>query len=78
MNKFKQVLTKDWEILCLKGQQMDKDKGNEREISCTSVARKQSFVWTYLEEDGHLRRYAHDSCSSTQGCHVGRKKKKGG
>jgi len=38
------------------------------------MAGKQSFVWTYLEEDGHLRRYAHDSCSSTQGCHVGRKK----
>ena len=33
MNKFKQVLTKDWEILCLKGQQMDKARGNEREIS---------------------------------------------
>ena len=31
MNKFKQVLTKDWEILCLKGQQMDKARGNERE-----------------------------------------------
>ena len=39
------------------------------------MAGKRSFVWTYLEEDGHLRRYAHDSCSSTQGCHVGRKKK---
>ena len=38
------------------------------------MARKWSFVWTYLEEDGHLRRYAHDSCSSTQGCHVGRRK----
>ena len=32
MNKFKQVLTRDWEILCLKGQQMDKARGNEREI----------------------------------------------
>ena len=31
MNKFKQVLTKDWEILCLKGQQMDKARDNERE-----------------------------------------------
>ena len=31
-------------------------------------------MWTYLEEDGHLRRYAHDSCSSTQECHVGRRK----
>ena len=40
------------------------------------MARKRSFVWTYLEEDGHLRRYAHDSCSSTQGCHVGRKKRR--
>ena len=33
MNKSKQVLTKDWEILCLKGQQMDKARGNERDIS---------------------------------------------
>ena len=33
MNKFKQVLTKDWEILCLNGQHMDKARGNEREIS---------------------------------------------
>ena len=33
-------------------------------------------MWTYLEEDGHLRRYAHDSCSSTQGCHIGRKKRR--
>ena len=40
------------------------------------MARKRSFVWTYLEEDGHLRRYAHDSCLSTQGCHVGRKKRR--
>ena len=31
---------------------------------------------SYLEEDGHLRSYAHDSCSSTQGCHVGRKKRR--
>ena len=28
-----QVLTRDWEILCLEGQQMDKARGNEREIS---------------------------------------------
>ena len=40
------------------------------------MAGKRSFVWTYLEEDGHLRRYAHDSCSSTQECHVGRKKRR--
>jgi len=40
------------------------------------MAGKWSFVWTYLEEDGHLRRYTHDSCSSTQGCHVGRKKRR--
>ena len=38
------------------------------------MAGKRSFVWTYLEEDGHLRRYAHDSCSSTQECHVGSRK----
>ena len=31
MNKSKQVLTKDWENLCLEGQQMDKARGNERE-----------------------------------------------
>ena len=36
---------------------MDKARGNERGI----MARKWSFVWTYLEEDGHLRRYAQDS-----------------
>ena len=33
MNKSKQVLTKDWEILCLGGQQMDKARGNEREAA---------------------------------------------
>ena len=38
------------------------------------MAGKWSFVWTYLEEDGYLRRYAHDSYSSTQECHVGRTK----
>ena len=53
---------------------MDKARGNEREDKLLLMAGKRSFVWTYLEEDGHLRRYAHDSCSSTQGCHVGRRK----
>ena len=40
------------------------------------MAGKWSFVWTSLEEDGHLRRCAHNSCSSTQGCHIGRKKRR--
>ena len=31
-------------------------------------------MWTYLKENGHLRRYAQDSCSSTQECHVGSRK----
>ena len=44
---------------------MDKARDNER---------NGLFVWTYLEEDGHLRRYAQDSCSSTQECHIGRRK----
>ena len=52
---------------------MDKARDNERD-KLLIMAGKWSFVWTYLEEDGHLRRYAHDSCSSTQGCHVGRRK----
>ena len=52
---------------------MDKARGNERD-KLLIMAGKQSFVWIYLEEDGHLGRYAHDSCSSTQGCHVGRRK----
>ena len=57
---------------------MDKARGNEREISCSFTALKQSFVWAYLKDDGHLRGYSHDSCSSTQGCHVGRKRIKWG
>ena len=57
MNKFKQVLTKDWEILCLKGQQMDKARGNKREISRSLMARKQSFASAYLKGDSHLRGY---------------------
>ena len=47
--------------------------GNEREISCSLIAVKWSFVWTYLKEGGHLRKYSQDSCSNTQGCHVGRR-----
>ena len=31
MNMSKQVLTRDWEILCLKRQQMDKARSNERD-----------------------------------------------
>jgi len=49
MNKFKQFLTKEWEILCLKGQQTDKAMGNQREISGSYMARKQSFVCTFLK-----------------------------
>ena len=52
---------------------MDNARGNEIEISCRLMVRKQSFVWAYLEEDGHLRGYSHDSCSSAQGCHVGKR-----
>jgi len=36
---------------------MDKARGNEREINRGLMARKQSFVWAYLEEDSHLRGY---------------------
>ena len=36
---------------------MDKARGNEREISQSLMARKQSFVWAYLEGDSHLRGY---------------------
>ena len=36
---------------------MDKAKGNKREISQNLMARKQSFVWAYLEGDSHLRGY---------------------
>ena len=50
--------------------------GQQERDKLLIMAGKRSFVWTYLEEDGHLRRYAHDSCSSTQGCHIGRKKRR--
>jgi len=32
-------------------------RSNDREISCSLMARKQSFVWAYLEGDSHLRGY---------------------
>ena len=38
---------------------MDKARGNEKEREVKLrrlMARKQSFVWAYLKEDGHLRR----------------------
>ena len=44
----------------------------ERHISGSSIARKQSFVWTYLKGDSHLRGCSHDTYPSTQECHVGR------
>ena len=66
-----QVLAKGCEILL--GAQMDKAREKERD-KLLIMARKRYFVWTYLEEGGHLRRYAHDACSSTQGCHIDRKK----
>jgi len=36
---------------------MDKAKGNEKERSQNLMARKQFFVWAYLEGDSHLRKY---------------------
>ena len=51
-------------------------QGQQERDKLLIMAGKLSFVWTYLEEDGHLRRYAHDSCSSTQMSH--RQEKKGG
>ena len=38
---------------------MDKARGKEGLISQRLMARKQSFVWAYLEEDSHLRGYLH-------------------
>ena len=77
-NKSRQVLGKGREIFCLEdtdGQVLaDKTRGIEREISCCSWPGSGLFVWTYLKENGHLRRYAQDSCSSTQECHVGSRK----
>ena len=32
-------------------------RGNEKEISSSLMARKQSFVWAHLEGDSHLRGY---------------------
>ena len=32
-----------------------RERGREREISQSLMARKQSFVWAYLEGDSHLR-----------------------
>ena len=52
MNKSKQVLTKDWEILCLEGQQMDKERDNERQAAaqwpgnsllCELISRKKAI-----------------------------------
>ena len=34
-----------------------RERGREREISQSLVARKQSFVWAYFEEVSHLRGY---------------------
>ena len=34
---------------------MGKARGNEREISQNLMARKQSFMWAYLEGDSYLR-----------------------
>ena len=34
---------------------MDRARDNEREISQSLMAKKQSFVWAYLEGDSHLR-----------------------
>ena len=51
-------------------------QGQQERDKLLIMAGKRSFVWTYLEEDGHLRRYTHDSCSSTQECHIGRKKRR--
>ena len=53
---------------------MDKAMGQQERDKLLIMAGKRSFVWTYLEEDGLLRKYAHDSCSSTQECHVGSRK----
>ena len=39
----------------VRGTQMNKAR-DEREISLRLMARKQSFVYAYLEEDGHLKR----------------------
>ena len=36
---------------------MDKARGNKRERSWSLMARKQSFLWAYLEGDSHLRGY---------------------
>ena len=38
---------------------MDKAEGNEREVSQSLMARKQSFVGAYLKGDSHLRGYLH-------------------
>ena len=38
---------------------MEKARGNEREISQSLMARKQSFVGAYLKGDSHLRGYLH-------------------
>ena len=53
---------------------MDKARGNERERSQSLMARKQSFVWAYLEENSHLRGYC-TTHPSTQECHVGRRRR---
>ena len=36
-----------------------RERGREREISQSLVARKQSFVWAYLKGHSHLRGYLH-------------------
>jgi len=51
-------------------------RSNEREMSSSLMANKQSFVWVHLNGDNHacmLRCPAHDSYLSAQECHVGRR-----
>jgi len=42
-----------WEALFC----VDKARGNEKKINQSLMARKQSFLWVYLEGDSHLRGY---------------------
>ena len=73
--KSRQVLGKGGEILCLEnfdGQGQGQGEEDKLQLnSCEAV-----FCVDLSQDDGHLGGYSHDSCSSAQGCHVGRRKRR--
>jgi len=76
-DKSKQILVEVGEIFCLKICWPSK-ASKEREISCSLLAGKQSFVWAISREIAISGGTAHDSYPSAQECHVCRRRIKKG